>query len=95
MVEALRASGETAAEFATRHGVQEKRVRMWIKRAENGRAQATKATPVVFAPVRLVAPPPAGTTLDICVGNVVIKVQRGFDEKLLFQVVSALRGVAC
>jgi hypothetical protein len=55
MVAALRASGETPAEFARRHGVQEVRVQRWVARVGRKPRPSATVQPVVFAPVRVIA----------------------------------------
>lgn len=99
MAEAFRVSGETAAEFARRHGIGAWRVRRWAGRsgAETAgptvapRAAATAAATVSFAPVRIAAPTaaPAGA-LEIAIGRAVIRVGQSFDEDVLRRVVGIL-----
>jgi hypothetical protein len=99
MVAALRASGETPAEFARRHGVQEVRVQRWVARV--GRKPRASATvqPVVFAPVRVTAQQATasehGHGLEVVVGGAVVRVSRGFDGELLRRVVATLGEASC
>lgn len=94
MLAALQASGAGVVAFAQRHGLHEERVRRWVRRA--GRARPAPVTaPPGFAPVRLVAAPPAAAGLEVTVGGAVVCVRHGFDAALLRQVVAALGGAPC
>ena len=102
MAEAFRVSGETAAEFARRHGIGVWRVRRWAGRSGAETAGATAAprpaaaavATVSFAPVRIAAPtaPPAGA-LEVVIGRAVIRVGQAFDEDVLRRVVGILAEV--
>ncbi len=106
MARAFRRSGASIAEFARQHGLGEWRVRRWAGRDEEPIAAGgptPSRDPVVFAPVRLVAPaPPASTggergdgALEVVIDGVVVRVGRGFDPRVLGQVVAVLRGARC
>lgn len=93
MARAFVASGETKAAFAERHGLNEERVRRWLRQlAERDRAGSRPA----FAPVRLVerAPERRGG-VEIVVGTRVVRVAVGFCPETLRQVLVALETVAC
>jgi hypothetical protein len=97
MVAALRASGETAAAFARRHGLQEARVQRWVVRV-GSKAKARSAEPVqrvAFAPVRVSSAEPAVSGLEVVVGGAMVRVGRGFDDDLLRRVVAALGEASC
>ena len=51
MVEAWRRSGETAAAFARRHGIREKRLRWWSKRLAPSASTSTALVSLVPATV--------------------------------------------
>jgi hypothetical protein len=95
MAEAFRVSGETAAEFARRHGIGEWRVRRWAGRSGTAASAPAAAAPatVSFAPVRIAAPPPVGA-LEVVIGRAVIRVGQVFDEDVLRRVVGILAEVA-
>jgi transposase-like protein len=95
MVAALRASGETQAAFAERHGLQEARVQRWVKRVGRKPRLAATASPVTFAPVRVTSEPMASSRLDIVVGGAVVRVSHGFDGELLRRVVATLGEATC
>jgi hypothetical protein len=97
MVAALRASGETPAAFALRHGVQEVRVQRWVTRVGRRLRPSAGVAPVTFVPVRVTAEPAAASEhgLDVVVGGAVVRVARGFDGELLRRVVATLREAAC
>ena len=99
MVAALRASGETIAGFARRHGVQEVRVQRWVARVGKKPHALATGQPVVFAPVRVTtrqatATEP-GSGLDVVIGGAVVRVNRGFDDALLRRVVEVLGEASC
>src|SRR5258705_5065835 len=82
MVAALRASGETPAEFARRHGVQEARVQRWVKRVgRRSRPAAASVPSVTFAPVRVAAAPAvaSGPGLEVGIGEAGGRGSRGFE----------------
>jgi hypothetical protein len=95
MVAALRASGETPAAFARRHGLHEVRVQRWVARVGRKARSATPVQPVAFAPVRVTSAQPAVSGLEVAVGGAVVRVSRGFDDDLLRRVVAALAEAAC
>lgn len=95
MVAALRASGETPAAFAERHGLQEARVQRWMRRVGRKPRTSTMAQPVTFAPVRVTAEPAASSRLEIVVGGAVVRVSHGFDGELLRRVVATLGEATC
>ena len=99
MVAALRASGETIAGFARRHGVQEVRVQRWVSRIGAKPPAPTAGQPVVFAPVRVTTPQATtselGSGLDVVIGGAIVRVTRGFDGELLRRVVEALGEASC
>jgi transposase-like protein len=95
MVAALRASGETPAAFARRHGLHEVRVQRWVARVGRKARSATPVQPVAFAPVRVTSAQPAVSGLEVVVGGAVVRVGRGFDDDLLRRVVAALAEASC
>ena len=95
MVAALRASGETLAAFARRHGVHEARVQRWASRVNRKRRSSATAQPVTFAPVRVTAKPATASGLEVVVGGAVVRVGPGFDGELLRRVVATLGEAAC
>lgn len=95
MVAALRASGETPAAFARRHGLHEVRVQRWVARVGKKARSAAPARPVGFAPVRVTSAQPATSGLEVVVGGAVVRVGRGFDDELLRRVVVALGEAPC
>lgn len=95
MVAALRASGETPAAFAQRHGLHEVRVQRWVARVGKKARSAAPARPVGFAPVRVTSAQPATSGLEVVVGGAVVRVGRGFDDELLRRVVAALGEASC
>lgn len=95
MVAALRASGETPAAFARRHGVHEVRVQRWVARVGRKSRSTSPVSPVVFAPVRVTAAPAPAGGLEVVIGGAVVRVGPGFDGDLLRRVVAALGEAAC
>lgn len=95
MVAALRASGETPAAFARRHGLHEVRVQRWVARVGRKARSAAPAQPVAFAPVRVTSAQPAVSGLEVVIGGAVVRVGRGFDGDLLRRVVAALGEASC
>ena len=95
MVAALRASGETPAAFARRHGLHEVRVQRWVARVGRKARSAAPAQPVAFAPVRITSAPPAVSGLEVVIGGAVVRVDVGFDGDLLRRVVAALGEASC
>ena len=95
MVAALRASGETPAAFARRHGLHEVRVQRWVTRVGRKARTAAPVQPVAFAPVRVTSAQPAASGLEVVVGGAVVRVGRGFDGELLRRVVAALGEASC
>jgi len=95
MVAALRASGETPAAFARRHGLHEVRVQRWVARVGRKARSAAPVRPVGFAPVRVTSAQPAAGGLEVVVGRAVVRVGRGFDDELLRRVVAALGEASC
>jgi hypothetical protein len=95
MVAALRASGETPAAFARRHGLHEVRVQRWVARVGRKARSAAPVQPVGFAPVRVTSAQPAVSGLEVMVGGAVVRVARGFDGELLRRVVAALGEASC
>lgn len=87
-VRAWRASGETAAAFAERHGFSESTLHGWSSRLSRGEAPQF---------LRLVAKGPeprASPELVVEVGGARVRVREGFDRGLLAEVVRALGGGA-
>src|SRR3979409_2363972 len=64
MVAALRASGETPAAFARRHGLHEVRVQRWVARVGRKARSAAPVPGVAFAPGRVTSAQPAAGGLD-------------------------------
>jgi hypothetical protein len=95
MVAALRASGETPAVFARRHGLHEVRVERWVARVGRKARSAASVRPVAFAPVRVTSAQPAGSGLEVVVGGAVVRVCHGFDGELLRRVVATLGEASC
>lgn len=95
MVAALRASGETPAAFARRHGLHEVRVQRWVARVGRKGRSAAPVQPVGFAPVRVTSAQAAVSELEVVVGGAVVRVGRGFDGDLLRRVVTVLGETSC
>jgi len=95
MVAALRASGETPATFAKRHGLHETRVQRWVARVGRKARSSTPVQPVAFAPVRVSSAPSAVSGLEVVVGGAMVRVGHGFDGDLLRRVVAALGEASC
>jgi transposase-like protein len=96
MLEALARSGQTVAEFARRHELQEQRVRAWTKRFPE-----VKAASPTFVPVRVKAKREdaemrsAGIEVKLRGGRSV-RVGIDFDPDLLCRVIAALEeGASC
>lgn len=90
MVAAFRGSGESVEEFASNHGLVSDRVRRWLRRAD----QPPKMVGIPFAPVAIVPPRgsvAAGGGIEVVVGDVVIRVGRGFDDEVLGGVLAVVR----
>lgn len=87
MVEALRRGGETVEDFAVRHGLPKDRVRRWL------RAATPAGVGVQFVPVTIVPPRASAADggVDVVVGEMVIRVGRGFDGEVLHGVLAVLR----
>jgi hypothetical protein len=95
MVAALRASGETPAAFARRHGLHEVRVQRWVARVGRKARSAAPVQAVAFAPVRVTSAQPAVSGLEVVVGGAVVRVSSGFDGELLRRVVATLGEAPC
>lgn len=95
MVAALRASGETPAAFARRHGLHEVRVQRWVARVGRKSRSTSPVSPVVFAPVRVTAAPTSTAGLEVVIGGAVVRVGHGFDGDLLRRVVAVLGEASC
>jgi hypothetical protein len=95
MVAALRASGETPAAFARRHGLHEVRVQRWVARVSRKSRSISPVSPVAFAPVRVTAAPALTAGLEVVIGGTVVRVGRGFDSELLRCMVAALGEASC
>jgi hypothetical protein len=95
MVAALRASGETPAAFARRHGLHEVRVQRWVARVGRKARSTAPVQPVAFAPVRVTSAQPAVSGLEVVIGGAVVRVGHGFDGDLLRRVVAALGEASC
>lgn len=95
MVAALRASGETPAAFARRHGVHEVRVQRWAARVGRTSRSTSPVPPIVFAPVRVTAAPASAAGLEVVIGGAVVRVGDRFDADLLRRVVAALGEASC
>ena len=95
MVAALRASGETPAAFARRHGLHEVRVQRWVARVGRKARSAAPAQAVAFARVRVTSAQPAVSGLEVVVGGAVVRVSSGFDGELLRRVVATLGEGSC
>jgi hypothetical protein len=95
MVAALRASGETPAAFARRHGLHEVRVQRWVARVGRKARSAAQVQPVAFVPVRVSSAQPAVSGLEVVVAGAVVRVGHGFDGDLLRRVVAALGETSC
>jgi hypothetical protein len=95
MVAALRASGETPAAFARRHGLHEVRVQRWVARVGRKSRSTSPVSPVAFAPVRVTAAPASTAGLEVVIGGAVVRVSRGFDGELLRRVVATLGEASC
>jgi transposase-like protein len=94
MARAFAQSGETEAAFATRHGLDEERVRRWL-RAQEATA-AKRDTVPAFVPVRVLENRVERRGgVEIVVGNCVVRVAAGFCPDLLRQVIAALEANAC
>ena len=103
MIEGWQRSGLSPSAFARRHDLDYQRVRYWIARLA-GTREPGQATPLAFAPVRIVettdhagatTPRETTATLDVLVGGAVVRVGHDFDAEHLQRVVAALGGAAC
>lgn len=93
MAQAFAASGETKAAFAKRHGLEEERVRRWLRQVGE---QDCKQQPVAFVPVQVVERVPKRRGgVEIVVGARVVRVSAGFCKETLLEVLAALETVAC
>ena len=93
MAAALAASGESTAEFARRHGLNEERLRRWLRQLAELDGRSGQPT---FAPVRLVERVPERRGgIEIVVGTRVVRVAAGFCPETLQEVLAALETVAC
>ena len=96
MLEALARSGQTVAEFARRHELQEQRVRAWTKRFPEVKAPSPTFVPVrVRATAAVVETKPAGVEVKLRGGRTV-RVEADFSADLLRRVIAALEeGASC
>jgi len=81
MVEAFRLGGDSVEEFASNHGLVPERVRRWLRRSDK-----PTVVGVPFAPVAIVLPRGSGASgggIEVVVGEVLIRVGRGFDDEVL------------
>jgi hypothetical protein len=105
LVEAWRASGLNGTSFCRAHGVRVQRLHYWRERL--GYPIKIVGDPRRPAAARVEAPPPTegfvqmvvsgpsasvSAAVDIVVGDVLVRVQAGFDAALVRSVVAALRG---
>ena len=91
MVDAWRASGETVATFARRHGVDRRRLARWVRRVEG----TTGEVVVPFHPVRVVGGGAearvSDAPIEIAVGRgYQVRVPRGFEGEDLRRVLAVL-----
>jgi transposase-like protein len=90
MLEALARSGQTVAQFARRHELQEQRVRAWTKRFPEVTPASSAFMPVrVRAKTEGVMTKPPGVEVRLRGGHAV-RVGLDFDAELLRRVVAAL-----
>ena len=86
LVKTIRSSGEPVKVVAERLGVKESTADYWMK-------QADRAEPPKFARVIPTAPlSKASASVSIEVEGVVIRLDAGFNAKLLREIVAALKG---
>lgn len=95
---AFEASGQSVEEFARRHGIQEQRLRAWLKRLERRDGKQKQPT---FVPVRLAGqarrPSPwASRVVEvISTSGRVVRVDQDFDSELLQRVLRAVEEEPC
>jgi hypothetical protein len=94
-VQAWRASGKTAEEYASAFEFQASTLRYWASRLKT--ASAERPSPMVrvvrlasSAPVAEAVNPDVQSGVEVAVGGARILVRRGFDAELLRQVAAAL-----
>ena len=93
MARAFAESGETIAAFARRHGLDEERVRRWLRQVGG---PDSKREPVAFVPVEVVERTPKRRgDIEIVVGARVVRVSVGFCKDTLLEVLAALEWVTC
>ncbi len=93
MAHAFAVSGQTKAAFARRHGLDEERVRRWLRQVGE---PDRKREPVAFVPVRVIDRAPQGRGgVEVVVGARVVRVAAGFCKETLLEVLSALESAAC
>jgi transposase-like protein len=98
VVLAFEASGQSVREFARRHGLQEQRLRMWVKKL--GQAAVKRERPA-FVPVRIALParavqaPTSSSVQIMCSSGRIVRVERDFDGELLKRVLLMLEEGSC
>lgn len=90
-------SGLTLSAYARRHGLCVRQLYWWRDRVARASPPAVSqpATQLAFVPVVAVAPAPSrGSGVEVVVGDLVVRIERGFCAETLSRAVSALAGGA-
>jgi hypothetical protein len=91
LVERWRRSKLTAREFAAREGIAPSTLAWWKWRlgSKTERRSQVAVVPVEVVPVRA---PTTETSVEVVLGNVVVRVRSGFDAQTLGRVLDVLEG---
>ena len=89
-VEAWRASGQSAREFAAGRGFAEGTLRYWASRLRSPAAESAKSEVRIARVVRLSPAATADTPIVIELGVARVGVRRGFDREVLVAVLETL-----
>ena len=87
MLTELKESGDSMAAFAARRGVSTQRLSYWAKRLRNGVGETT------FVPVEIPGRAAAteAFTIEVCAGDLVVRIREDADAGTLQRVVDTLR----
>jgi hypothetical protein len=95
VIERWRASGQTAAAFATQQRISATRLSYWSKQLEQREVEPPQ---LVAVPISASRPPAARATIEIEVAGLILRVREDVDARYLVQLIAALRdrgGVRC
>jgi hypothetical protein len=94
-VTAWRESGESATRFGARHGLSARRLRWWARRlgtsAVSQVGASSASTRVELIPIEMIQREVRGAPIEIAIGEIKVRVDRGVDADALRTVIEVLR----